>query len=77
MGQVKWIDENTAIATDKSIFLIDLSGHIQHFPGDGWKKPREFHNGKFRDVEPFWHYKIGDAAQSKRIIELIYSEAAG
>lgn len=70
--KVKWIDENTAVSNDGSILVIDDEGSIRHYPGKGWIKPREKYAGKFLDKNPFWHYRLRDAEQSRRIINLMF-----
>lgn len=43
-----WVGENTFVAKDKSIFIIDLLGNIKFYPAEnsGWNMPRLKHKIK-------------------------------
>lgn len=73
-SQLKWIDENTAVASlpDGSIFIIDENGNIRHYPGGGWKKPRQQYRGKPLFRNPFWLYRIADVERAREIINEMY-----
>lgn len=69
---IKWIDKNTAVSSDGSIFLIDSEGSIEFYPGRGWKKPDRNYAGRpSKKSMPFFHLRIKDAELSRKVINLL------
>ena len=71
---IKWIDKNTAVASDGSIFIIDSLGNVRFYPGNGWRRPDRKYGGKPKKfAEDFFYLRFRDAGLAERIINIIYS----